>query len=108
MTGLCVKDGGDFKIAKVHSVKGCSEIYSAVALRPLGVTVDATKWKTYASGVFSGCDKGINHDVQLVGLSTSYYKIKNSWGTTWGEKGYIRLALGDTCGICMLQAPFVE
>ena len=38
--------------------------------------------------------------VQAVGIDTSegYWKIRNSWGTDWGESGFIRLAYGrDLC-----------
>jgi len=49
------------------------------------------------------CGKRINHCVQAVGVDAStngYWKVRNSWGTKWGESGYIRLAYGaDTCGI---------
>jgi len=45
------------------------------------------------------CGSKLDHGVTLVGYSSSYWLIKNSWGETWGEKGYIRLAMGDTCGL---------
>merc|ERR1712038_1935640 len=59
----------------------------------------------YAGGVFSGCTSNKqNHAVTVVGYGTAngvdYWLIKNSWGTTWGEKGYIRLKRGvGMCGI---------
>ena len=101
-------DGGDFKVAKMHSLKGCLELYSAIEFRPLGVTVDATKWRTYGSGIYNNCDKAVNHDVLLVGVTSSCYKIKNSWGSSWGEQGFIRLSLGDTCGICEFKSYYIE
>ena len=67
---------------------------------PVSVAVDATNWQFYTGGVFQNCNKSLNHGVTLVGYSASpgYIKIRNSWGT-WGEKGYIRLAVGDTWGV---------
>ena len=92
--------GGNFKISHIHSVKGCDNLVTAIQERPIGIAVDATNWSKYASGIFDNCAKHLNHNVLLVGISGSFYKIKNSWGTSWGEKGFIRLALGNTCGIC--------
>ena len=67
---------------------------------PLSVRVDASNWKTYKSGIFSTCEEHHNHAVLLVGSTTTYWNIKNSWGAAWGENGYIRLAKGNTCGVC--------
>jgi len=67
---------------------------------PLAVAVDASYWGGYRSGVFDGCafdeNIGLNHAVMLVGYGTDaadgdYWIVRNSWGSSWGEDGYIRL-----------------
>lgn len=97
----CQKNGGTFKIASVSSASGCTGLSNAIQGRPVSVTVDATNWSRYASGVFSNCATSINHAVLLVGIVGGNWKIKNSWGTGWGEAGFIRLAgTANTCGVC--------
>jgi len=72
---------------------------TAVAtLGPMAVSVDASEWFAYSSGVFTGCPTSridINHAVQAVGYGTDggrdYWTVRNSWGGTWGEQGYIRI-----------------
>ena len=81
---------------------------------PVMVGVDADRFCTYSSGIFRGCGASgvVNHAVLLVGYNMSsrnasehYYIIRNSWGSSWGEGGYIRLgmhqpsATGGACGI---------
>ena len=69
---------------------------------PLSVCVDAETWSTYTGGVLSTCGTSVDHCVQAVGIDTAagYWKVRNSWGTAWGESGYIRLAYGaNTCAI---------
>lgn len=66
---------------------------------PIAVSVDASRWALYESGVFDGCNQtnpDIDHAVLLVGYGTDekygdYWLIRNSWSPQWGEDGYIRL-----------------
>merc|ERR1712139_411652 len=72
---------------------------AALAETPVSVCVDAEEWSYYSGGIFSNCGTSLDHAVLAVGYDSSSWKVKNSWGTGWGERGYIRLKLGDTCGV---------
>jgi cathepsin L len=53
------------------------------------------------------CDAGTPdfQDMLIVGYTTSYWIIKNSWGTAWGNSGYLYLARGrNACGIADFAA----
>jgi len=76
---------------------------------PAVVSVDGSKWFMYRKGVFDGCEKDavVNHAVLMTGYGKQgqrdYWTIRNSWGDSWGEDGYIRLLRhandNDYCGI---------
>jgi len=76
---------------------------------PLAISVDASSWAAYESGVFDGCNQtspDIDHAVQLVGYGTDstlgdYWLVRNSWSPSWGEDGYIKLKRTQEiiCGI---------
>lgn len=72
---------------------------------PISIAVDANMfWQLYTKGVFTHkCNGSLDHGVLLVGyVEDSYYIVKNSWGSGWGEDGYIRLtaaAGANTCGL---------
>ncbi len=80
---------------------GCTDIKAALLHRPVAVKVDASHWSSYSSGVFSNCGNKVNHAILLVGATEGFWKAKNSWGSGWGERGFIRLAPGSTCGVCL-------
>jgi len=81
---------------------------SAVAQQPVAIAIQANQltFQSYKSGVFTGrCGTNLDHGVTVVGYGTDdgvdYWKVKNSWGTTWGEGGYIRISKDSTnkCGV---------
>lgn len=82
------------------------QLAAAVQLQPVSVAIEADQagFQSYSSGVFDDADCGTNldHGVLVVGLESDAYIVKNSWGTSWGENGYIRMArnVGTTGGIC--------
>jgi len=72
-----------------------SDLETAIAnVGPVAVSV-AANWGSYGGGVYSGgCSGsscGIDHAVVAVGYDQDYWLIRNSWGSSWGEGGYIRL-----------------
>jgi len=80
---------------------------AAVDLTPVSVAIEADQsgFQLYKSGVFCGtCGTSLDHGVLAVGYgdegTTAYWKVKNSWGTSWGEQGYIRMCRNSNkCGI---------
>merc|ERR1711928_61161 len=87
-----------------------NDLLNAVgSVGPVSVSLYASTqgFQFYSSGVYvdSSCPKTINHAVLAVGYGTDayygpYWIIKNSWGTGWGDAGYIKMARGESqCGI---------
>ncbi|XP_061364483.1 zingipain-2-like [Gastrolobium bilobum] len=87
-------------------------LLKAVANQPVSVYIAAggSAFQFYSSGVFTGkCRTDVDHVVTVVGYGeshdgTKYWLVKNSWGTKWGEEGYIRMkrdihAKEGLCGI---------
>lgn len=90
-------------------------MYNSIALRPTSVALAANDaWQSYTGGILTedNCpDAQLNHAVQATGYGidekgVKYYIIRNSWGSGWGESGFLRIERGEkynTCGV--LQCP---
>ena len=80
---------------------------SATALGPVSVSIEAdeTAFQFYTSGVItSGCGSSLDHGVLVVGYGTEsgekYFLVKNSWGSSWGESGYVKIGASDSSNVC--------
>jgi KDEL-tailed cysteine endopeptidase len=85
-------------------------LMEAVMQQPVSVAIEADQsaFQLYQGGILTkSCGSKLDHGVLLVGYGTdqgvNYWKVKNSWGASWGESGYIRLERGvkkaGECGI---------
>lgn len=80
------------------------ELIAAEALTVVSVAIAvAPDFQHYKEGIFDGkCAAQLNHGVALVGYgevdSTLFWRVRNSWGTRWGEQGYIRMKRGPETG----------
>jgi KDEL-tailed cysteine endopeptidase len=117
------KDGSCQKCSSVAHISSCSDVKpndqvsmkAAVAQQPVAVAIEADTryFQSYSGGILtsSSCGTSLDHGVLTVGYGEEngqkYWLVKNSWGTTWGEKGYVKIARSEStndpgiCGIAM-------
>ena len=129
-TGVCRKAKIVAPLTKISSWKqvsktpqGEADLKDALTKNgPITIGIDATPMQDYKGGVDNpvncnakrgcGCTADdLDHAVLIVGYgmgeykngtATAYWKIKNSWATSWGEEGYYRVAAGhNKCGLAM-------
>lgn len=115
--GTCKKCSAVAQMNTCYDVKPNDQISlkGAVAQQPVAVAISAdTKlFQSYSSGVItsSSCYTSLDHGVLVVGYGTEngqdYWLVKNSWSSTWGENGYVKIARSSSnndpgiCGIAM-------
>lgn len=117
--GVCDKTKEAKHVAAVASYKDVpqneeAQLLAAVTQQPVSIAIEADKpaFQHYKSGVLTdtSCGDKLDHGVLVVGFGTDagtdYWIVKNSWGATWGEDGYLRIGRGlnapkGLCGINM-------
>lgn len=122
------KDGSCQTCTPVAHFSSCSDVQpndqvslkAAVAAQPVSVAIEADTryFQSYKSGILTdaSCGTKLDHGVLTVGYGSEngqkYWIVKNSWGTSWGENGYVRIARSEStndagiCGIAM-QPSFI-
>jgi C1A family cysteine protease len=97
------------------TVNNPTALVNAIAIGPVSVAVEADQacFQFYTSGVMdsSSCGTNLDHGVLAVGYGTDsktkkdFYKVKNSWGASWGDNGYILIGRSKSSGpgICGIQ-----
>lgn len=118
---------GECRLCDVrHYISGCGLVESrnetalkyALSMQPISVAIDASSlsFQFYSKGILdSSCGTELNHGVLLVGYGeedgVKYWKIKNSWGKTWGDKGYIKIKRLEVdkltdgmCGVALMAS----
>lgn len=138
--GLCAEDSYPYENKNGDCVDSCSPVVPSTAMKgfkdvpvndeqalmeavsqqPVSVAIEADQvnFQSYDSGILTKeCGSGIDHGVLLVGYGTEdgidYWRIKNSWGSSWGENGFVRLERGvgeqGQCGITTMSSyPVLE
>ena len=85
-------------------VNSDESLMDVLSLQPVSVALEADQpeFQFYSSGVFTGtCGTLLDHGVGLVGYGVNetnnlpYYILRNSWGTSWGDNGYMYLGRGN-------------
>jgi len=104
---------------RVHANDAQATMYALATAGPLAISVAASAWQSYESGIMQLTDPTdpamwqVDHAVQMVGygfdagLSMKYWIVRNSWGSLWGEEGFIRLERPDV-EPCSPESPLTE
>jgi C1A family cysteine protease len=122
-SGTTLSGGTCKSCATVATISSCYDVKpndqlslkGAVFQQPVAVAIEADTryFQSYSGGVLdaSTCGTTLDHGVLVVGYGTEngqkYWLVKNSWGTTWGDAGYIKILRSDStndagiCGIAM-------
>lgn len=102
-TGTCQKTCSKVAGSDVQSVftvkpKSDTDMMTAISNTIVSIAIEADQpsFQLYKSGVFTGaCGTTLDHAVALVGYGEDYYILRNSWGQSWGQNGYMFIGKGN-------------
>lgn len=93
-------------VSAIRSAQGLKE---ALINGPASISLHASydSFRAYKGGIYNNatCPTSVNHAVQTVGWGSEngqdYFIVRNSWGPSWGDNGYIKIAqVTADLGIC--------
>jgi C1A family cysteine protease len=84
---------------------------TAIAQQPVSVLVEADRsvFQQYSGGIMNSslCGTNLDHATAVVGYGSSsgvdYWIMRNSWGSWWGDQGYMKIQQVEGKGICGVQ-----
>ena len=107
-------EGASLKVTTYTDVEAnsSSQLKAALDKQPVSVAIQANKlvFQLYKTGVITGtrCGTNLDHGVLAAGYGVEdgveYYLVKNSWGDSWGEAGYVKIGVEDGAGVCGIQS----
>jgi KDEL-tailed cysteine endopeptidase len=112
-TGTCTTSSLTTRIGQIGSYAKLTSTDEDVIAKtlyqygPLSIALNSNLLQFYVGGIFNDptCSTTMNHAVNIVGYGvdssgTKYWVVRNSWGISWGENGYFRIARGvGMCGL---------
>ena len=107
-SGVVSKPTGHQNVA----TNNANALKTAIADGPVSVAIEADTFafQFYSGGILNSkaCGTNLDHGVTAVGYGQDstgkqYYIVRNSWGASWGVKGYVNIAVVDGAGICGIQ-----
>ena len=132
--GMCLYESAPYEMetGKCSDVSGCEKVAffeycvdvtpdnqmhlkEALTYAPVSIAIEADTrvFQFYSGGIITSdsCGTNLDHGVLVVGYGedegTMYWTVKNSWGSSWGESGYVRIERSEStddegvCGIAM-------
>ena len=111
----CTSAGVSFSSCSDVTPKDQVALKGAVAVGPVVIAIEADTryFQSYTSGILdsTACGTSLDHAVEIVGYGTEngmdYWKVRNSWSSSWGEGGYVRIKKSSSTndiGICGIAA----
>lgn len=116
VTGSCnhSKETGSVKVTSYKNVprNNPSQLQSYVSKGVVSVAIEADKpvFQHYHSGVITdaSCGTRLDHGVAVVGYGSNYFIVRNSWGPSWGDRGYVKIGIQNGAGPCGINMQPVQ
>lgn len=111
----CTSAGVSFSSCYDVTPKDQVALAAAVSKHPVAIAIEADTryFQSYSGGILdsTSCGTSLDHAVEIIGYGSQngvdYWNVRNSWGSSWGEAGYVRIkktSSTNDIGICGVAA----